>query len=121
MVGLGAVFALLPKLQDEHNLPTAGLGLIGGASVLMAGAPLLALAQFSYRGNTVRMLRLGIAAMVVGFAWMAFATELWQFVASRALTGLGAGLFVPACRRVVVARDPARAGELLGKTTAVEI
>jgi MFS family permease len=121
MVGLGAVFALLPDLQDEYDLPTAGLGLIGGASVLMAVSAQLTLARFADRGHTVRMLRAGIISMIVGFAWMAVATDLWAFVASRALTGLGAGLFVPACRRVIVARDPARAGELLGRTTAVEV
>jgi predicted MFS family arabinose efflux permease len=121
MVGMGAVFALLPDLQDEHHLPTAGLGLIGGASVLMAVIAQLTLARYADRGQTVRMLRSGIAAMIAGFAWMAVATDLWQFVGARALTGLGGGIFVPACRRVIVARDPARAGELLGRATAIEI
>jgi predicted MFS family arabinose efflux permease len=121
MVGIGAVFALLPKLEDAHDLPTAGLGLIGGASVLMAVAAQLTLARFADRGHTVRMLRAGIITMVVGFVWIALATEFWQFVAARAITGLGAGLFVPASRRVIVTRDPARAGELLGRTTAVEV
>jgi MFS family permease len=121
MVGVGAVFALLPDLQEEYDLPTAGLGLIGGASVLMAVAAQLSLARFADRGHTVRMLRSGLLCMIAGFVWMATANELWGFVASRALTGLGAGLFVPACRRVIVARDPARAGELLGRTTAVEV
>jgi MFS family permease len=121
MVGMGAVFALLPDLQEAYDLPTAGLGLIGGASVLTAVTAQLTLARYADRGRTVRMLRWGIAAMIAGFGWMAVATELWQFVGARALTGLGGGLFVPACRRVIVARDPARAGELLGRTTAVEI
>jgi MFS family permease len=121
MVGMGAVFALLPDLQDEHHLPTAGLGLIGGASVLMAVIAQLTLARYADRGHTVRMLRTGIAAMIAGFAWMAVATGLWQFAGARALTGLGGGIFVPACRRVIVARDPARAGELLGRATAIEI
>jgi MFS family permease len=121
MVGMGAVFALLPNLQEAYDLPTAGLGLIGGASVLMAVTAQLTLARYADRGRTVRMLRWGIASMIAGFLWMAIATELWQFVGARALTGLGSGLFVPACRRVIVARDPARAGELLGRTTAVEI
>ena len=89
--------------------------------MLTAVTAQLTLARFADRGHTIKMLRAGIVAMIVGFAWMAVATELWQFVASRALTGLGAGLFVPACRRVIVARDPARAGELLGRTTAVEV
>jgi MFS family permease len=121
MVGIGAVFALLPDLQDEHGLPTSGLGLIGGASVLVAVVAQLTLARYADRGHTVRMLRSGIVAMIGGFAWMAAATDLWQFVGARALTGLGGGLFVPACRRVIVARDPARAGELLGRSTAVEV
>jgi MFS family permease len=121
MVGMGAVFALLPDLQEAHDLPTSGLGLIGGASVLVAVAAQLTLARYADRGHTVRMLRAGIGAMIAGFVWMSVATELWQFVGARALTGLGGGLFVPACRRVIVARDPARAGELLGRATAVEI
>lgn len=121
MVGVGAVFALLPDLQEEHGLPTAGLGLIGGASVLVAVAAQLTLTRFADRGHTVRMLRAGLLAMVLGFAWMGTATELWQFVAARALTGLGAGLFVPACRRALVARAPSRAGEMLGRATAVEV
>jgi MFS family permease len=121
MVGLGAVFALLPKLQDAHGLPTAGLGLIGGISVLMSVTAQLTLARYADRGHTIRMLKAGIAAITVGFLWMAFATELWQFVGARALAGLGAGVYMPAARRIVVTRDPARAGELLGRLTAAEV
>lgn len=120
-LGLGAVFALLPKLQDAHDLPTASLGLIGGISVMMSVTAQLTLARYADRGHTVLMLRLGIASIVVGFAWMGFAHELWQFVAARALTGLGTGIFTPAARRVIVAQDPARAGELLGQMTAADV
>jgi MFS family permease len=115
------VFALLPKLQEAHDLPTASLGLIGGISVMMSVTAQLTLARYADRGHTILMLRLGIVSIVAGFAWMGFAQELWHFVAARALTGLGTGIFTPAARRVIVAQDPARAGELLGRMTAADV
>jgi MFS family permease len=121
MIGLGAVFALLPDLQDAHHLPTASLGLIGGISVVMSVTAQLTLARYADRGHTVRMLEAGVASIAIGFLWMGFATELWQFVAARALTGLGTGMFTPAARRVIVRRDPVHAGEALGRLTAFEI
>jgi MFS family permease len=66
-------------------------------------------------------MRIGIAAMCAGFLWFSFATELWQFALARAVVGFGGGLFAPAARRTVVARDPNRAGERLGMMVAVEV
>jgi MFS family permease len=121
MFGFAAVFALLPKLQDEHGLETKWLGLITATSVLCSVAAQLGLARFADRGHALRMMRAGIVCMVVGFVWFAFAAELWQFAAARAVVGFGGGMFSPSARRTVVARDPARAGALLGTMVSVEV
>ncbi len=121
MFGFAAVFALLPKLQDEYGLETKWLGLITATSVLCSVAAQLGLARFADRGHALRMMRAGILCMVVGFTWFAFATELWQFAAARAVVGFGGGMFSPAARRTIVARDPARAGTLLGTMVSVEV
>ena len=121
MLGFGAVFALLPKLQDKYGLATSGLGVITASSVVCSVISLLAFARFADRGYALRIMRIGIVSMCVGFGWFGVATQLWQFAAARALVGFGGGLFVPAARRTVVAREPARAGERLGMMVSVEI
>ena len=121
MLGFAAVFALLPKLQDKHGLPTWGLGLVTATSVLCSVYAQLTFARFADRGHAQRIMRIGIAAMCAGFLWFSFATELWQFALARAVVGFGGGMFAPAARRTVVARDPDRAGERLGMMVAVEV
>ncbi len=121
MLGFSAVFALLPKLQDAHGLPTSGLGIITAASVLCSVAAQLGFARFADRGHALAVMRIGIVAMCFGFGWFAIATELWQFALARALVGFGGGMFAPAARRSVVSRDPMHAGEWLGIMVAVEV
>ncbi len=121
MFGFAAVFALLPKLQDRYGLETKWLGLITATSVLSSVGAQLGLARFADRGHALRMMRVGIVFMAVGFFWFAFATQLWQFAAARAVVGFGGGMFTPAARRTIVSRDPARAGTLLGTMVSVEV
>jgi MFS family permease len=121
MFGFAAVFALLPKLQDRYGLETKWLGLITATSVLSSVGAQLGLARFADRGHALHMMRVGIAFMAAGFFWFAFATELWQFAAARAVVGFGGGMFTPAARRTIVSRDPARAGTLLGTMVSVEV
>ncbi len=120
-VGLGAVFSLLPDLQDEHGIPTSGLGVIAGISVVTSVSVQLLFAKYADRGRTGRMLRIGVVCIALGLAWFAFASSLWEFVAARGLAGVGAGLYTPAARRTIVVSDPPRAGVLLGRATAVDV
>ena len=52
MLGFAAVFALLPKLQKAHDLPTKSLGLITATSVIMSVITQLSLARFADRGHS---------------------------------------------------------------------
>ena len=49
-----------------------------------------------------------------GSLWFAAGTELWQFVAARALLGAGVGMILPAARRAIVLTSGSRQGEQLG-------
>ena len=53
--------------------------------------------------------------------WFGLASQLWEFVGARLLLGLGSGMFVPAARRVVVARSGPKSGEALGRLASVEV
>jgi DHA1 family multidrug resistance protein-like MFS transporter len=113
-VGNGSVFALLADLQDEHGLPTWGLGLISSSAFFAALVVQLSLSRYADRGRGALLLRLGVVAVCGGLLWMGAATDLWQFVGARALLGTGTGLFIPAARRAVIVADPARQAEKLG-------
>lgn len=118
---LGLIFPLLARLQDELGFSTAGLGLIAGSSFLaavLAGALLAGLAD---RGHVRLLLVGGIALTAVALFWFAVGTELWQLVAARTLQGLGAGVYLPAARKVAVAGNPLRAGRVLGLLTSAEM
>jgi MFS family permease len=121
MLGFAAVFALLPKLQKAHDLPTKSLGLITATSVIMSVITQLSLARFADRGHSLLLMRLGALSMAVGFSWFAISDHFWQFALARALVGAGGGMFTPAARRTIVSQDPARAGQLIGTMVAVEV
>ena len=81
----------------------------------------MGLARYADRGYTRLLLRLGLAVAAAGMLWFGLATQLWEFIGARLLLGLGSGMFVPAARRVVVARSGAKAGEALGRLASVEV
>lgn len=120
-LGYGAIFALLAELQDKYDLPTWGLGLIGGTSFLAALAAQIGLARYADRGHTRLLLRAGLAVAALGMLWFGIASNLWEFVGSRLLLGLGSGMFIPAARRVAVTRAGPHSGEALGRMASVEV
>lgn len=120
-MGYGAIFALLADLQDAYDLPTWSLGLIGGTSFLAALVSQMSLARYADRGHTVLLLRVGLGVAAAGMLWFGIATQLWGFVGARLLLGLGSGMFIPAARRVAVARAGPNSGEALGRMASVEV
>ncbi len=114
MAGVSAVFVLLAELQDRYGLPTGGLGLIAGSAFAAALVTQLGLSRYSDRGYGLLLLRLGVFMAASGLLWFAVATELWQFVAARAVLGASVGLIVPAARRAIVLASQGDLGERLG-------
>jgi MFS family permease len=118
--GGGLIFPLLAELQEAHELPTWGLGVI--SALFFAGSVVgqLLLAPLGDRGHARALLLVGAAANVAALVWFAFATELWQFSLARGISGLATGMFLPAARASLVRADPARAGLLLGRFAGTE-
>jgi predicted MFS family arabinose efflux permease len=118
--GGGMIFPLLADLQDAHDLPTWGLGVISALFFAGAVSGQLVLAPFADRGHTRRLLLGGAVLSVVAMLMFAFSTELWQFSLARLLSGLAAGSFLPATRATLVRAAPEHAGHLLGRYTSTE-
>jgi MFS family permease len=114
MAGVSSVFALLAELEHRYDLPAASLGWIAGAAFVAALATQLTLARYADRGYGTLLLRSGVLAAAGGLLWFAFATELWQLVAARALLGGGVGMIMPPARRAIVLTATGNQGEQLG-------
>lgn len=115
------VFPLLPDLQDAHDLPTWGLGVISSAAFLVGLVVQLTVAPRADRGQARALLRLGLAVAVVGGVLFAAGSSLWVFVLARALGGFSVGCFVPAARAIAATLDPARVAANLGLLASFEL
>ncbi len=114
MAGVSSVFALLAELEHRYDLPTASLGYIAGSAFVAALITQLTLSRYADRGYSTLLLRGGVVACAVGLLWFGLATELWQFVAARALLGAGLGMIVPPARRAILLTADGNQGERLG-------
>jgi MFS family permease len=114
MAGTSAVFVLLAELEHRYGLSTGSLGLIAGSAFAAALLTQLGLARYADRGYGLLLLRVGVAMAAGGLLWFAAATELWQFVAARAILGASVGMIVPAARRAIVLTSDGNLGERLG-------
>jgi DHA1 family multidrug resistance protein-like MFS transporter len=114
MAGVSSVFVLLAELEDRYGLSKGGLGLIAGSAFAAALVTQLGLSRYADRGYGLLLLRSGVLMAAFGLFWFAAATELWQFVAARAVLGASVGLIVPAARRAIVLASEGDMGERLG-------
>jgi MFS family permease len=117
---VGMVFALLHELQDEHDLSGTTLGWIAGTAFFAAVVAQLLLAPFADRGHARRVMTMAMLGASLGSLIFALASEPWQFIGARVITGLALGAMMPAAQAVVTAADPARAGERLGRLVGVQ-
>src|SRR5690606_22060057 len=105
-LGYGSIYTLLAEIRDRFGFSDSQVGIIAFAGLGMGFVAQMFLARLADRGHAAAMVRLGLIAAALGMAWTVFATELWQWIAARALLGLGSGTVGPAVRRLVIARDP---------------
>ncbi len=117
----GVVFPLLADLQDAHDLPTYGLGIISGASFIASLIGLLAFSGQADRGRAKVLLLGGLALSVISLVAFALSSQLWQFTAARALSGLAVGCFAPATRSIIARLDAQNVGRNLGRLAGTEL
>jgi len=117
----GVVFALLADLREAHGFTRGDLALISSIVFAVGLVTQLLLSGFADRGHSRTLLLIGLACSAAALLWFAAAESLWQFVSARALSGFGAGAFIPAARAMVAGHDPANAGRHLGRLTSFEI
>ncbi len=114
MAGVSAVFALFAEIEKRYGLTTTSIGWIAGTAFLASLVSQLWLSRYADRGYASLLLKTGVLAAGAGLLWFAAATEIWQFVAARALLGAGVGMIIPPARRAIVLTADGAPGEKLG-------
>ena len=112
-MGVGVIISLLADIQERFGFPTWSLGLLAGISFTFTLIANVWLAPLADRGWERTLIVFGAVIAVLSMFWMTAAGALWQWVAARALLGLGEGALVGSARRVMLSWNPGRQGKAL--------
>lgn len=120
-MGYGVMFTVLDDYRDEFGIPAGQLGFIVGLGFVAAFIAQVLLAPIADRGYARRLMVLGVLVDIVGLLVLGFGTTIEVLIMGRALSGLGAGMTMPALRRLVIVGDPDRLGDNLGLLLACDV
>jgi len=119
--GYGVMFTMLDDWRAEYGIQETGLGFIVAVGFFTSFVAQLTIAPLADKGFSRRLMTLGLFANVVGALAMAQGTTMSTFLAGRFLMGLGAGMAIPAIRRIVVVADPEHLGANIGRGLSIEV
>ncbi|MEO5974699.1 MAG: MFS transporter [Ilumatobacteraceae bacterium] len=119
--GYGVMFTMLDDWRAEFGIHETGLGFIVAVGFFTSFIAQLTIAPLADKGFSRRLMTLGMIANVVGALAMAQGSTMSTFVFGRFLMGMGAGMAIPAIRRIVVVTDPEHLGENMGRGLSIEV
>lgn len=119
--GYGVMFTVLDDFRDKYGISAASLGLVVAIGFFSSFLAQVLLAPLADRGHARRLVFVGLLGNVAGMVAMAFAHNVWALLAARLVMGLGAGMAVPAVRRIVILAQPERMGTNLGLLLACDV
>ena len=115
MIGsTGVTFVFLEDFESEFGLPAWGIGLIASLGFFTAVISSVAISPLGDRGYIKSLGFLGFAATIVGNLLFAFSSDLLTLSLSRALTGIGVGLFSIVGRKALIGEVTDDSGEKIG-------
>lgn len=116
MVGsAGVTFVFLEDFEREFGLPAWGVGLIASIGFFSAVISSVAISPLGDRGYLKLLGATGFITVILGNVMFGFSNELWTLSASRALTGIGTGLFSIAGRKALIGEATDDSGEKIGQ------
>ncbi len=119
--GNGVIFPLIKNLQVTYHISDGGIGLMSGSTFVTGLVAQLALSKYADRGHARLLLVTGVLCTIVGLTLLATGSDAVQFVAARAVEGLGYGMIGPAARCVIVAARPEERGRYLGLLSSSDL
>ena len=119
--GYGVMFTMLDDWRGEFGTSETELGLIVAIGFFTSFAAQLGIAPLADRGRARQLMILGCLLNAAGSLVMAAGSSFPVLFLGRVVTGIGAGMAIPAIRRIVIVVQPDRVGRNLGRTVAIEV
>ncbi len=119
--GYGVMFTMLDDWRREYGIQETGLSMIIAIGFFTSFVAQLTIAPLADKGHARKLLSLGMLANAVGAVMMAFGESLPAFLLGRFVMGLGAGIAIPAIKRIVIVSDPENIGRNLGRGVSIEV
>ena len=119
--GYGVMFTMLDDWRAEYGIQETGLSMIIAVGFFTSFFAQLTIAPYADRGHARKLMTVGMAANAAGALIMAFGSSLPLFLLGRFVMGVGAGIAIPAIKRIVIVSDPENVGGNLGRGVSIEV
>lgn len=119
--GYGVMFTMLDDWRSEYSIQETGLSMIIAVGFFTSFVAQLTIAPLADKGHARKLLSLGMLANALGAVIMAFGESLPSFLLGRFVMGLGAGIAIPAIKRIVIVSDRENIGRNLGRGVSIEV
>ena len=119
--GYGVMFTMLDDWRSEYGIQEAGLSMIIAVGFFTSFFAQLTIAPYADKGHARKLMALGMASNAIGALIMAFGNTLPAFILGRFIMGIGAGVAIPAIKRIVIVSDPENVGANLGRGVSIEV
>jgi len=119
--GYGVMFTMLDDWRTAYGIQETGLSMIIAVGFFTSFVAQLTIAPFADRGHARKLMTVGMAANAIGALLMAFGATLPAFLLGRFIMGVGAGIAIPAIKRIVIVSDPENMGGNLGRGVSIEV
>lgn len=119
--GYGVMFTMLDDWRREYGIQETGLSMIIAVGFFTSFVAQLTIAPLADKGHARKLLSLGMIANALGAVIMAFGESLPAFLLGRFVMGLGAGIAIPAIKRIVIVSDRENIGRNLGRGVSIEV
>ncbi len=119
--GYGVMFTVLDDFRDTYGISPGALGVIVAAGFFSSFFAQVFIAPRADRGHARQLVYVGMLFNVGGLVMMAFGKNLPVLLLARVIMGIGAGMAVPAIRRIVILAEPDNLGGNMGHLLAADV
>ena len=119
--GYGVMFTLLDDFRDSYGISDGALGAVVAVGFFASFAAQVLFAPLADRGHARTLVYIGMALNVAGVLAMAYGRDAIVLGLGRMVMGLGAGMALPAIRRIVILADPDHLGHNVGRLLAADV
>ncbi len=117
----GVMFTVLDDYRSKLRVGESAIGLIVSTGFFIGFLAQVTLAPLADRGHARSLLVGGLALTILGTLGMGFGQSLVAVLLARVAAGFGAGMAVPALRRVIILAQPEKVGSNMGRILAADV